>query len=282
MVNDFFLQTTIDFFLGNATYRIFEEFEANMMTKDPAVSMQKMREQAIELSQKRVIEDEQEEFVGGWILLSPHSSNSLTAQPFEEVVLLLTDVALYKVSFDWTLDKVSSFERVELSHIENIKFGTYIISTMSAAQMDENKNVGFVVTYRPGSKDIKRTNTRSISSETPATKKSRGPAVAPLALTGLLGRRSNPEPEKKMALKALYSQSSLAGTGDVAKLTEMQQVVSVCAEIERLTHLSQPHFAGTERKPILERGEIISLADAKKSTGPLDYLGHSIKKMIWA
>ena len=136
MFNDFFLQTTIDFLLGNVTSLVFEEFEANMMTKDPAVSMQNMRQQAIELCQKRVVADEAEEFIGGWTFLSPTTPDTIRAAVFEEVVLLLTDAALYLCRFDWNLDKVSSFERVDLAHVQKIKFGTYITSTISAAQID--------------------------------------------------------------------------------------------------------------------------------------------------
>ncbi|KAG7147038.1 Phosphatidylinositide phosphatase SAC2 like protein [Verticillium longisporum] len=65
MVNDYFSQAAIDFLLGNVTSMVFQEFEAEMMTKDPAMSMLKMRESAIELCQKRVISDQKEDFVGG-------------------------------------------------------------------------------------------------------------------------------------------------------------------------------------------------------------------------
>lgn len=165
VVNDFFLQTTIDFLLGNVTDKIFDEFEANMMTKDPAMSMQKMREQAIDLCQRRVVADESEEFIGGWTLIAPHDADiSLVTPPFEEVVLLLTDAALYLCRFDWNLDKLSSFERVELSHIDKITMGTYIVSTVSPMQMDEGRNVGFAVYYHPGRDDVMRINTRSLSS----------------------------------------------------------------------------------------------------------------------
>lgn len=281
MVNDFFLQTAIDFLLGNVTYKIFDEFEATMMTKDPAVSMQKMREQAIELCQRRVVADESEEFIGGWTMLSPHVSDSLTTQPFEEVVLMLTDKALYLCRFDWNLDKVSSFERVELAHIKKIRFGTYIISTNSQAQMDENKNVGLLVSYGPGTNDDVRFNTRSLTS---LTAKAR--AKAPTSgIAGFLGRRNNePATEKKMAFKALSSQSARAGVGtDTAKLSEIQQVVTICAEIERLALQTKPDPKGTDPpSTLIEKGDIISLADAKKNTGLLEQLGYSIKKMVWA
>lgn len=285
MVNDFFLQATIDFLLGNVTALVFEEFESNMMTKDPAVSMLRMREQAIELCQKRVVADEAEEFIGGWTLLSPPVPDTIASQTLEEVVLLLTDAALYLCRFDWNSDKVSSFERVELCHVEKIKVGTYITSTLSRAQIDEEHNVGFVVTYCPGFRDIMRVNTRSLSSLASKSKKDEE-GGGPLNFSGILNRRqqqSAPPPDKKMAFKALYAQSSIAAVGDTGpKLSESQQVAAICSEIERLVQLSKPTFAGTERPAVIEKGEIVSLAEARKSTGILEQLGHSIKKLVWA
>jgi len=348
MFNDFFLQTTIDFLLGNVTSLVFEEFEANMMTKDPAVSMQKMREQAIELSQKRVVADESEEFMGGWTLLTPHTPDTVRSggNPLEEAVLLLTDKALYLVRFDWNLDKVSSFERVDLSHVTKIRFGTYITSTISPAQVDEMRNVGLVVEYKPGSTDVTRVNTRSLSSsmsaasskkrveaaekaedaddeskekgkaEGESSSKSAPASAAAAAASGIAGflGRSRPSvssvpaalvPPRKIALKALYSQTSAAdpkakakkaigGAGEdaepeaITRLSEIQQVVVIAAEIERLAIQAQPKLQDKKKKSedgdvgLIEKGDIISLADARKNTGLLEQLGHSIKKMVWA
>jgi hypothetical protein len=303
MVNDFFLQATIDFLLGNVTSLVFEEFEATMMTKDPAMSMSKMREQAIELCQKRVIEDETEEFIGGWTMLTPRTPDTVKAQTFEEAVLLLTDAALYLCRFDWNLDKVSSFERVDLAHVQGIRFGTYITSTFAAAQTDETKNVGLVVEYRPGRNDVTRINTRTLTSV--SSMGSRGKAESSegdqnVGLVGnLLGRSraQTEEPARKIVLKALYTTTSMAdpalkdpgggiGGGEpVNKLTEIQQVVTVAAEIERLAVRRQPgRFEGKGEggKTLVEKGDIVSLAEARRSTGLLEQIGHSIKKMVWA
>jgi hypothetical protein len=286
MVNDYFSQAAIDFLLGNVTSMVFEEFESDMMTKDPAVSMSKMREQAIELCQKRVIADEDEEFIGGWTLLSPHAPGTIKSMPFEEIVLLLTDVALYLCRLDWNLDKVSSFERVDLAHITSIQFGTYITSTISQPQMDEMKNVGVVISYQPGKHDIVRTNTRTLSSMTRSPRRSdRTPGSAATTqpwIVGLLGGKPKAIPVQKIALKALYSQSSIAAAGGRSQLTEIQQVVTICAEIERLALKNQLTSNNEEQKTLIENAEIISLEEAKRSTGLLEHLGHSIKKMVWA
>ncbi|KAK4154591.1 SacI homology domain-containing protein [Chaetomidium leptoderma] len=302
MFNDFFLQASIDFLLGNVTSLVFEEFEATMMTKDPAVSMQNMRQQAIELCQKRVIADEDEEFIGGWAMLTPNVPDTVRGASLEEAVLLLTDVALYLCRFDWNLDKVSSFERVDLAHVQKIKFGTYITSAISAAQMDDMRNVGLVIEYKPGLTDITRVNTRSLSSMSGAPKahgsdeaatQDAGSAPATSGIAGFLSRRPQTPPPRKIALKALHSQTSAADPmakskedepGAITRLTEVQQVVLIAAEIERLAIQNQPRLAGKnpEDASLIEKTDIISLAEAKKNTTLLEQLGHSIKKLVWA
>ncbi|KAK4039449.1 SacI homology domain-containing protein [Parachaetomium inaequale] len=305
MFNDFFLQASIDFLLGNVTSLVFEEFEATMMTKDPAVSMQNMRQQAIELCQKRVVADEAEEFIGGWTMLTPRAPDTVRSASLEEAVLLLTDVALYLCRFDWNLDKVSSFERVDLAHIQKIKFGTYITSTISPAQTDDMRNVGLVVEYKPGLTDITRVNTRSLSSmsgtprahgesDEAAKQDAEESAPATSGIAGFLTRRPQTTPPRKIALKALHSQTSAADPmaaknrqdepGAITRLTEIQQVVLIAAEIERLAMLNQPRPAGKnqEEAELMVKGDIISLAEAKKNTTLLEQLGHSIMKLVWA
>lgn len=286
MVNDYFSQAAIDFLLGNVSVKVFDEFEADMMTKDPAVSMVKIREQAIELCRKRVVADESEKFQGGWVLISPSAANTLKSWPMEDIVFLLTDVALYLCRFDWNLDKVSSFERVLLANVTHIRFGTYITSTNSSPQMDEMRNVGFVVSHQPGKSDIKRTNTRTFSSRgevdpenAPEDDKD---ASKPSSLATLLSGKPDSSPIRQLAFKAPYTDSSLATAGTGPHQTELQQVVTICAEIERLALESQLHKDGEDRQSIIEEGAIISLEAAKRNTGLFEQLGHSIKKLVWA
>lgn len=270
-----------------------------MMSGDPGVSMQKMRQQAIDVSQKLVVADDREEFIGGWTFLTPQVPNTIKSSPFEESVLLLTDAALYMCNFDWNIEKVSSFVRVDLNQVNGIKFGTYITSTLSQAQADEKRNVGFVITYKAGSNDIIRVNTRSMATEFPSSKlsledKTSTPAststtnsvVAPIAagfanLISGLQNQSIAEPKdlvKVLAFKALPSRSAVSDEG----VSEAEQVKSVCGEIRRMVEIGSIREAGEERKDIVEEGTIISLAEAKKSTGLFDVLGHQVKKLVWA
>ncbi|KAL6859730.1 SacI homology domain-containing protein [Trichoderma novae-zelandiae] len=285
MVNDYFSQAAIDFLLGNVTAKVFEEFEMDMMTKDPAISVEKMRERAVELCQKRVVADVSEEFHGGWVLITPSAANVLKSSPMEEAVLLLTDAALYLCRFDWDLDKVSSFERVTLASITNIKIGTYITSTISPTHMDESRNVGFVVSYQPGKSDVRRRNTRSLSTkDAPKPTAADEPQSAPSGFAGLFGGDASKEPAmRKLAFKAPYADSSMPAASGAGPLqTELQKIDTICSEIERLAFERQLVKEGEERKKLVERGDIISLDAARRNTGLLEQLGHSLKKLVWA
>jgi hypothetical protein len=287
MVNDYFSQAAIDFLLGNVSAKVFDEFESDMMTKDPAVSVGKMRDQAIELCHKRVVADEKEEFHGGWVLLTPTVTDTVKSWPLEEGILLLTDAALYVCRFNWDMDKVSSFERVGLGNITHIKFGTYITSTVSPSHMDELRNVGLVVSYQPGKSDIKRTNTRTFSSKGTIAPKSwpqkEKDASQPSSLAALLSGKTKAPPTRKLVFKAPYTDSSVSMTSSGPQQTEIQQVVTICADVERLVLDSQPQRkVGDGRDTIIEKGEIISLEAAKRNTSVFEQLGHSIKRLVWA
>lgn len=257
-----------------------------MMTKDPAVSISKMRERAVELCQKRVVADVSEEVHGGWVLISPNAADVVKSWPMEEVVLLLTDAALYLCRFDWDLDKVSSFERVHLGNVTHVKFGTYITSTIAPSHMDEMRNVGFVVEYQPGKSNVRRTNTRTLSTRgeiapKPGSQSSDGAKQQSAFVNFFSGKPKSPA-IRKLAFKAPYTDSSVAVSGAGPRQTEIQQVVTICAEIDRLALERQLHKDGEEAKSIVEKGDIISLEAAKKNTGLLEQLGHSIKKLVWA
>lgn len=281
IVNDYFSQIVIDFLLGNVTYVVFEDFEVNLMSGDPGVSMQKLRQHAIDTCQKLVVADENEEMVGGWTVLTPQISNTIKSSPFVESVLVLTDAALYCCRFDWNIEKVSSFERVDLQHITAIKFGTYITSTLSAAQTDEQRNVGLLISYTAGANDIIRVNTRSMTSIQPQPELSFLTNVANVgAPTKSTGKAATVPLTSVLALKALPSRSAVAD-GET-QMSEIEQVKAICSSIERMVLHGQVVEVGTERKKLVESGDIISLNEAKKSTGLLEQLSHSIKKLVWA
>lgn len=276
IVNDDFSQATIDFLLGNVTDQVFEEFEATMMSSDPAMSMPKVHQSAIDTSAKIVIADPSEEMLLGWTLLSPHDSNTIKSMPFEEVVLLLTYAALYAVRFDWNMEKVSSFERVSLTSVVSITHGAYITSTLANTQMDEARNVGLVVRYRPGKKDIERVNTRSLSTAAPSTRPlgSYGDSMEPDQPSMPKSDGSKRTGLKVLAFKAPSTRAAVATGIKVSALTDEQALVAtVCKAIA---------LACADPSTLILEEDIISLPEAKRSTGLWEHWSHSLKKLVWA
>ncbi|RKF58174.1 Phosphatidylinositide phosphatase SAC2 [Erysiphe neolycopersici] len=294
--NDYFSQAAIDYLLGNATELIFEDFDENFMTVDPAISMQRLRQKLIELCQKQVISEEKEEIIGGWTLLTPIPPNIISFAPLQESVLVITDAGLYSCHINWDLEKLSSFERISLESIQNIKYGAYITSTLSAAQMDEERNVGLVISYNV---DDQKNNTNDIQDsicEDTSQQKSLvsslaqvmpvnpGRAVAGVApAAATINKKS--QQTRMLVFKALPSRSSIsvnAAEEEVGvHISELEQVEMICSEIERLVNNFRAIEVGHVRPVLLEHADIISLAEARKSTRLLDKLSHNFKKLVW-
>lgn len=141
-------------------------------------------------------------------------------------------------------------------------------------QTDEQRNVGFVVTYSAGVKDVIRVNSRSLSnirtrSETDLLGGSSIVSLPPSAVEKSSLEVSALE-TRVLALKAL-SRSAVAA-GHEVQMSEIEQVRAICSEIERMRKHGQ----------VVEAGTIISLSEARKNTGFLEQLSHGIKKLVWA
>ncbi|KAM5475440.1 hypothetical protein MauCBS54593_001129 [Microsporum audouinii] len=281
---DYFSQACIDYLLGNVTTRVFDEFESNLQSADPGISMEKARQSAIETSCQIVISDENEEFIGGWTMLSPRQPNTLRTLPFEQTVLLLTNVAVYSCRFDCNTEKVTSFERIDLTSITNIKYGTYISSTLTEAQRDEKRNMGLAIAYRPSTSNTLRVNTTSLHSlfaEKP------DPAAENQDIIewdlSTLFKGSDRSSTSFLAFKLPNTSSAVVRAPKSAEVSEMNAVRAICEEIERtLSRASLPAAIHSERPSIVEQTEIISLESARRQTGYFEHLFFDIKKLVWA
>ena len=283
IVNDYFSQACIDYLLGNVSTHVFDEFAMELQTTDPGISVQKIRQNAIDTSCKIVISSPSEEFLGGWTMLTPRQPNTLRTLPFEESVLLLTDAAVYSCRFDWETDKVLSFERIDLRSISRIHYGTYITSILTDSQADERSNVGLVIVYRDGDDNALRVNTRSLqTSVRPAALEATTSSNGEWDLVSWL-KGSKRATTRFVAFKSLPLSNPAASprlgptTGHVR---ELDRVRSICLDIERA--LLAGDGQNVEAASVVEESDIISLADAKKRTGILEYLVYDIKKMVWA
>lgn len=67
-------------------------------------------------------------------------------------------------------------------------------------------------------------------------------------------------------------------------MSEMKQVEMIVGEIERLVRTARLATDAKSDLPALiaNKSDIISLVEAKRSTGILETLGHSLKKLVWA
>ncbi|OOF95531.1 hypothetical protein ASPCADRAFT_170234 [Aspergillus carbonarius ITEM 5010] len=276
IVNDYFSQACIDYLLGNVSTQVFQEFAVEMQTTDPGISVQKLRQNAIDTSCKIVISDQSEEFLGGWTMLTPRQPNTLRSLPFEEAVLLLTDAAIYSCRFDWNIDKVLSYERIDLHSVTRINHGTYITSVLTETQTDERNNVGLVIEYLAGDENALRVNTRSLQSQ-----------VTPESLDS----NSRPSTEWNMyswfkgaprLTTRLIAFKALPPSSTSATVSQPDWVRSICEEIERTVMAGAARHDDGARSSILESSDIISVEEAKKRTGYLEHLVYDIKKLVWA
>lgn len=287
IVNDYFSQACIDFFLGNVSTHVFDEFAVELQTTDPGISVQKIRQNAIDTSCKIVISSPSEEFLGGWTMLTPRQPNTLRTLPFEESVLLLTDAAVYSCRFDWETDKVLSFERIDLRSVSRIHYGTYITSILTDSQADERNNVGLVIVYRDGDANALRVNTRSLQTSVRPDALEASSNNGEWDLVSWL-RGTKRATTRFVAFKSLPTSNSVAsprlGTsaGAAGGVSVLDRVRSICQDIERAMLAGDGQNKDGEGTSVVEESDIISLADAKKRTGILEYLVYDIKKMVWA
>ncbi|KKY14895.1 hypothetical protein UCRPC4_g06618 [Phaeomoniella chlamydospora] len=276
IVNDYFSQNVIDYLMGNVSIQAFEDFEADMMNTDPGVSLERIRQKAIETCSKITIQNEKEDLLQGWTMLSPSLPNTLRSLPFQESVVLLTDHAIYNCKFDWNTEKVGSFERIDLHSITNIHYGPYVTSVLTERQLDESRNIGLVITYNPGKGNIIRVNTRSLQNSVDPAKNE--PAVdnsGEGTLFSWLARGS--EQPRFMAMKLLPVRS-LAGGLDGSLMAQLEQIID---DIQRAVKNIVPSDQGPQDGVTVKKMTIVSAEDAKKNTGYLEQLGHQVKKLVW-
>ncbi|ETN41680.1 uncharacterized protein HMPREF1541_03616 [Cyphellophora europaea CBS 101466] len=280
MVNDYFSQAVIDVLLGELSWTAFEDFESSLMSQDPGISINRIRENAIETCRRLVVQDETEDLIHGWTMLAPAVENTLRTLPFQEAVVLLTDAAIYCCKFDWTTEKVASFEKVDLRSVTKVRYGAYITSTFTERQRDETMNVGLVIAYKPGKGSVIRTNTRSLqNSVEPAKAK---PEERIDGGTGVLSwlAPKHADPTQALAVKIIPV------TPDRKRSVTSQTSTPALETAEHIVDEIRRAIAGESReeqdKVEVEQGDIISLAEAKQRTGYLEQIGYSLKRLVWA
>jgi hypothetical protein len=191
--------------------------------------------------------------------------------------VLLTKVALYFCRFDWETEKIASFEKVLLTDILEIWRGAYITNAFGT-NLDEAKNVGFALRYKPEGNFMVRRNTRTLETDENVLEENASKSES----------KKKKEPEKDqnrlLAFKALPPDSSNAKkSGSGENMNEVAFVKHVCEEIHRTMKAAVAHdHLAIDRTPEVEDRDIISAADAKRNTGYVESIGYSLKKLVWS
>lgn len=147
-MTDFFKQTVLDYALG-VNHATFSQFQDSLNATDPGqlLRLSKVRSIAIDTASQYVL-PEGESKISGWSLLTPLQPNTKQcSEGLIERVVLLSNRAIYVVNYDYGLQKVEEFTRIELDDIIKIQRGVYITSCLEGSEKDEKENYGFVIYY---------------------------------------------------------------------------------------------------------------------------------------
>ncbi|KAG9192475.1 hypothetical protein G6011_11209 [Alternaria panax] len=273
IVNDYFAQAVIDYLLGRATDTIFAEFEADMKSSDYFIDVRKVRQQAIERCAGIVIEDRDEDLIHGWTLSVPTAVNQVKTATFEEAVLLLTEKALYFCRLDWGTEKVREFERIPLDNVQGLMRGVYVTSTLAQRHTDTDKNVGLIIRYRADTQgELVRRNTRALDSGAANDEQRKDDAKKD---------QKQDAAGRFLAFKALPPRSSVPSSPGDSPENEGEVVKSVCDEIARIANEMKKGGRDEDKTLEVVEKDIISVADAKRTTGYLEQFEYSLKKLVW-
>ena len=258
IVSDHFTQAAIDFLLGNVSAHVFDEFEARMTSADPslALSLQRLRQNAVDVAARIVLADATEQLLYGGTFLCPRRPpNAVTAAAaMHERVLLVTSGAVYLVTFDFELEKVASFERVPRRAVREVQWGVYITSTLAASATDEQRNVGFVIRFAPD-----------------AAKQ--GVAAA--------GETGGPAPDDSSVAPPEDQQQQQGSTGQWAFKVPLMDGGGEKAVAREVAGLFCRPQGGDGDVKVWE-GDVVSLDQARKDTGLVERWGYAVRRLVWA
>lgn len=278
---DFWKQATIDFVLGYHKTEIFRHVpQSTKMSAEPGIERRwaKIRAAAINTSSEIVIGDDEKK-IDGWTLLSPTTTDAKKPKKvFEEKVVLLTEKALYICSYNYDLEKVIQFKRLDLKTILSIQMGGYILSTLTPASRDEEQNYGVIIHH---SKDgeLVRWNTGSM----------RNQDLGDLSIDqqeDLIEETSGKESE----LVKEVVKESIEGTDSIYfkavrynVLGELDGQVETCKEeIQKMVAtIAKACGRKEDDAKFIQRKPIISLEQAEKTDGLFTKMGHKLKLAIW-
>ncbi|BGP53922.1 hypothetical protein JCM8202v2_001494 [Rhodotorula sphaerocarpa] len=300
-VTDFFKQAALDYILG-VNLNAFQDFAARLETSDPGeiVRIAAIRQEAIDTATHEVLPDGEAK-LAAWNLLSPSEIDTVRPRKggkYEEKVLLLSTKAIYIVSYDYNLQKVTSYTRIPTGNILQIRRGAYIISSLDAAGRDPDENYGLALRYRAADTterlrtySLRTTSMRQRSKlkelSLPAQAAARSVAAAAGTRLGVETGVGEGEESHFVAFKALRRDAVKVSSSD-GSMTELptrsgvtarDTVAEIVARIQE--ECVKVGGASPDEKDFVVEQDIISLAESRAATSIVDRLSHSLYKAIW-
>lgn len=335
-VSDFFAQAVISFMLGQRNLGVFNEFLENLESTDHSALMQQSRVRAaaselmrnqfelttVETSSARVL-DNGEQRIGGWTLLSPAERNTRLSPKLEEKVLLLvscraenransqTKLALYVVSFNYSLEKVNEFTRIPLKSITSLQKGAYILSALQEAGRDPTENAGFVVTFAAADESTRYSTyslDNTLPTPTPTTPTSTISKAS--ASTSTDDNPLKPDSKRNRARTLSFKRKSIMKLADVDPDTSeffafkalprefvaqphpeededeefaLESNETCLATVDRIVKRIRDQCAKVHQvaDEFVVDKDVVSVADAENATSLLARMDYAVKRFLW-
>lgn len=289
-VKDFWRQATIDYILGYHKFEIFRHVpQSTLMSAEPGMERRwaKIRMDAIEISSAIVIADD-EKRLGGWTLLSPNEPQKRRAKKFEEKVVLLTTKALYVCSYNYKLEKVVQFRRIELHMLLGIQTGEYILSSTTPQSRDIEQNYGFLL-YYDADHELTRMNTGSIRNQN----------LGDLNIGNTNSQNSNNHPEKSSSTSSDSASEDNDSSDDSDKeedermflafkavrynvLGELSDEQQSCRkQVQEIAYQISKACDQEKAPQFMYDKPIISIKQAENTDGIFKKMGLKIKHAMW-
>ncbi|KAJ2082366.1 hypothetical protein H4R24_001671 [Coemansia sp. RSA 988] len=304
---DYFSQSVLDFIMGGINVSDVFRTLVDLRSREPdhVLQMVQMREAAIETSVAMAVND------GELVQLAciVHSSMAYDTTKLREItdsVLAVTDVAVYICRYDYQLEKVSEFLRIELSVLVGVQCGAYITDTRTPQGLDPARNHGLVLFFPANSCDrisgsrppITKVDTTEQQAALPVSETPQG--LAPDTNTASDGAVVNHFVACKLAtemqvvmqvvpdgskVNADGSTSSLERPGQqgLARLGSLEKqspdLVTECLSSSMLTIRNSAGFTTSNR--FIIDAPIISAATAKQNTSFVDKVTSKLHNALW-
>ncbi|PIA19050.1 hypothetical protein COEREDRAFT_90939 [Coemansia reversa NRRL 1564] len=305
---DYFSQSVLDFVMGSNNVSDVFRALVDLRSREPdhVLQMVQMRQGAVETSVAMAVNDG--ELVQlACIVHSPMAHNTTKLRDIADSVLAVTDVAVYICRYDYQLEKVSEFLRIELSLLAGVRCGAYITDTRTPQGLDPTRNHGLVLFFPANSCDQisgSRISTskagiieQQASLPIPETSHALAPDILSTGDDGVVNHfvacKMATEMQVVMQVVPATSEANVDGSASLlgrpgqqglARLGSLEKqspdLIAECLSSTMLSFRNAAGFTAGTNNFIIE-APIISAATAKQNTSFVDKVANKLHNALW-